>query len=436
MAMNIAENLQLLLNTKESIRQAINEKAGDTLVESGAPFSAYSTAILSLCAEPDPCDIDPCSDPECPGYVDCYCIGYSCDPNSDCYDPVACGDCQSNPCVSPGCPEYDECQCEGTGCPDPCDEDPCSDPTCPGYDPCECEGPCASPSCEGYDECQCEGTGCDTCPESIPFGRYQFTLNQGDVIQVEAVGTESYFNPGGGCTPAEYSWNRTVYVYDSPTGTTPINTISVDEYKNYDWPPEDVGSNTNDNAGVVVWTGSGDYEKAGEVQTGSTQCDGVGTLFLHCETAGTYYFELSGYTSPRFWDGAGNEMTPECLQAYDWNLYVEDFGLDDGGVQFYDNDPHELQVYFGGNGQGGFTSAGTVPYGEYTIGLYDSTQYYPDGFTPEDCSISLNGATLTTDGSAWYWTAVSMMRFDDSSIAVFDTDGNLKLTTHITYGPI
>ena len=369
--MNISENLQLLLNTKESIRQAINEKAGDTLVESGTPFSAYSAAILSLCQEPDPCDIDPCSDPDCPG-----------------------------------------------------------------YDPCECVGSCSDPGCDGYDECACEGTGCDTCPESIPFGRYQFTLDQGDVIQVEAVGTESYFNPGGECTPAEYSWNRTVYVYDSPTGSTPINTIGVDEYKSFDGPPEDGGSNTNDNAGVVVWNGSGDYTNAGEVQTGSTQCDGVRTLFLHCETAGTYYFEESGYTSVRFWDGEGNEKTPECMQSYDWNLYVEDFGLDDGGVQFNDNDPHELKVLFGemGNqGMGPFVSGGTVPYGEYTIGLYNIN--YVNNPTPEDCSMGLNGATLTDDGSAWYWTAVSMMRWDSSNIAVFDTDGTLKLTTHITYGP-
>lgn len=44
--MNIAENLTLLANTKESIRLAINRK-GVTL-ESSAPFSAYSAAIMAI----------------------------------------------------------------------------------------------------------------------------------------------------------------------------------------------------------------------------------------------------------------------------------------------------------------------------------------------------------------------------------------------------
>lgn len=44
--MNIEENLTLLANTKESIRQAINTKGGS--VESGTPFSGYSEAISSL----------------------------------------------------------------------------------------------------------------------------------------------------------------------------------------------------------------------------------------------------------------------------------------------------------------------------------------------------------------------------------------------------
>lgn len=44
--MNIAENLQLLQQTKEQIRQAINSK-GVTL-EQSAPFSAYTAAILAI----------------------------------------------------------------------------------------------------------------------------------------------------------------------------------------------------------------------------------------------------------------------------------------------------------------------------------------------------------------------------------------------------
>ena len=390
--MNISENLQLLLNTKESIRQAINEKYGDTLVESGTPFSAYSAAILELCQEPtDPCDGDPCYSSECPG--------------------------------------YDECSCEGTGCEcDPCDtEGEC-------YDECECD-PCSNSNCDRYYKCECEGIGCEECPEEIPLGRYQFTLEQGAGILVEAVGTEPYYQNIVACTsPDDFSWSRTIYVYDSPTGSTPINTIQAGLYRS-DGRPEDGGGNTNYNAGVIVW-GSG-WPVVEGIQTGETSCDGVQAMLLHCETAGTYYFEESGYTSVRFFsDEYGTELEPECIEAYDWNLYVEDFGLDDGGVQFYDNDPHELKVLFGETPEfGPFTSAGTVPYGEYTIGLYDYFQLTGSP-TPEDCSMSENGATLTDDGSAWYWTAVSMMRWDYSSIAVFDADGNLKLTTHIDYGPI
>lgn len=44
--MNIAENLALLAQTKENIRQAINRKG--VVLESSAPFSAYSAAIMAI----------------------------------------------------------------------------------------------------------------------------------------------------------------------------------------------------------------------------------------------------------------------------------------------------------------------------------------------------------------------------------------------------
>lgn len=44
--MTIEENLTLLANTKESIRQAINNKGGE--IETGTPFSGYANAISSL----------------------------------------------------------------------------------------------------------------------------------------------------------------------------------------------------------------------------------------------------------------------------------------------------------------------------------------------------------------------------------------------------
>ena len=44
--MNIAENLTLLAQTKENIRQAIITMGGE--VESGTPFSAYTQAILAI----------------------------------------------------------------------------------------------------------------------------------------------------------------------------------------------------------------------------------------------------------------------------------------------------------------------------------------------------------------------------------------------------
>lgn len=44
--MNIADNLALLAQTKENIRQAIITMGGE--VESGTPFSAYTQAILAI----------------------------------------------------------------------------------------------------------------------------------------------------------------------------------------------------------------------------------------------------------------------------------------------------------------------------------------------------------------------------------------------------
>lgn len=79
-------------------------------------ISGGSTSVAASLEWIDPCEDDPCSDPECPNY-----------------DPSECDPC-SDPC-NPECPEYDPCVC-----------DPCSW-ECPERDPCECDWEC-SPSIE------------------------------------------------------------------------------------------------------------------------------------------------------------------------------------------------------------------------------------------------------------------------------------------------
>ena len=117
------------------------------------------------------CAADPCSNPECSGYLLCKCTADNCfssqcgtvlaDPNFDTTYALNCGPCTEDPCSNSACPGHSACisQCYTDG---PCHSEYCPNLTdfveqceCPNYNP----PGCYSTECSAWDDCTCDPFG-------------------------------------------------------------------------------------------------------------------------------------------------------------------------------------------------------------------------------------------------------------------------------------
>lgn len=315
--MNIADNLALLAQTKENIRQAINRKG--VVLESSAPFSAYSAAIMAISAAtptPEPVnytyalsmdngadygagELDGAWDDSIGAwtmnYVDLY---------------YGSGDWEQGNFVSSGTVSPSAYSLEnnpdGAGVSDTdynvgFDNEQgkwyiqANDNTVNYSDQGEffCVKATSGNSVDISGATMTVNIGTvDARPEQggeIPEGLWKFNVTQEGGTNV--IWVEGFMENNKSSTPQE----TIVKIYEDPNGE-PINTITYSYISKFS---EGDVSQTNSSAGLY----------AAQYSSVNSSNDPI-LLGLSCNTAGTYYIEVVDHANPRFYDDTNTEIYP------------------------------------------------------------------------------------------------------------------------------
>lgn len=321
----------------------------------------------------------------------------------------------------------------------------------------------------GYAQAILDLTG-DTRPV-LPEGVYEITVNcTGSTDGSESIGfyaalmTILPFDPEG----VRYQ-DRYINVW-----TTAPASLQNPDYQimfNYDTSTGEVGINQNE-----AYTSSPIYLKYGyDVKQMTDPADTGNTIwaaYFSARQTGTFYVQSVGLTYPIVGvntiicgcdpcDSEGecyDQAQCDCLtdpcsdqdcpgydpmvcggeidySQYDWAIYLDydSYFGNNTTMAVSDRNAHSMIAYYGAENGGAFDAIDMVPYGNYTIGLYDASQLYGDPPTLQDITTSFNGFNLSQSGGEWTIAATSTAMNEGVNIAVFDSNGNLKIVAGMMY---
>jgi hypothetical protein len=386
--MNIQENLELLQQTKEDIYQSIIDKGGD--LESSAPFSAYSSAIDNI---------------QTGGGSDTL-SKQLIQRSGTTFVQIPSGTTRIGDRVF-----YLWFALQGVSIPDSV----------------------TSIGTESFTGCHLSGV---TMPNGVTrIGDATFsgcTGMTGELVipdSVTSVGSNS-FKGCTGLTSATLGAGLSTFGQYAFSGCTSLTAITVNAEE-----PFNLGAGaftaTND-CPIYVPCGSADtYKEHALWSTYASRIQEIeGCECDPCDSEGECYDPCSSPDCP---DYDAEACGGEDYTGYDWAMYLDGFGLDDGGMSVTDRDPHEITIQYGSGdwSDSTFVQEGDVPYGNYTIGLYDAGGLQPS--SPSETSSSFNGFDLSQSGDVWTIAATSAIKWDSVGIAVFDLNDNIKIITHLDY---